>query len=79
MAPTELKELKAQLEKLIVTGIIRPSTLPFGVPILFVKMKDDTLWLSNDYQHINQVAVKNWFSLPRIDNLLDNIPCPIQS
>ena len=40
MAPVGLKELKAQLEELLSKGFIRPSTLPWGSPVLFVKKKD---------------------------------------
>ena len=37
MAPAELKKLKAQLQDLLDKGFIRPSTSPWGAPILFVK------------------------------------------
>ncbi len=50
MAPTELKELKVQLQELLDKGFIRPSVSPWGVPVLFVKKKDGTLRLCIDYQ-----------------------------
>ncbi|WMV25259.1 hypothetical protein MTR67_018644 [Solanum verrucosum] len=40
MAPTELRELKAQIQELLDKGFIRPSASPWGAPILFVKKKD---------------------------------------
>ena len=40
MAPTELRELKAQLEELLSKGFIRLSISPWGAPVLFVKKKD---------------------------------------
>ena len=43
MALTELKELKSQLQELLVKGFIRPSVSPWGAPILFVKKKDGML------------------------------------
>ena len=43
MAPTELKELKSQLQELLDKRFIRPSVSPWGAPVLFVKKKDDTL------------------------------------
>ena len=43
MAPVELKELKEQLQELLDKGFIRPSTSPWGAPVLFVKKKDGTL------------------------------------
>ena len=39
MAPTELKELKEQLQELLDKGFIRPSTSPWGAPVLFVKKR----------------------------------------
>ena len=43
MTPTELKELKVQLQDLVNKGFIQPSVSPWGAPILFVKKKDGTL------------------------------------
>ena len=40
MPPTELAKLKKQLQELLDKGYIRPSTLPWGCPALFVKKKD---------------------------------------
>ena len=40
MAPAELKELKEQLQELVDKGFIRPSTSPWGAPVLFVRKKD---------------------------------------
>ena len=45
MVPAELKELKAQLEELLSKGFIRPSTSPWGAPVLFAKKKDGILRL----------------------------------
>ena len=36
MAPAELKELKEQLKDLLEKGFIRPSSSPWGAPVLFV-------------------------------------------
>ncbi|KAK0590096.1 hypothetical protein LWI29_022628 [Acer saccharum] len=43
MAPTELHELKQQLQELLDKGFIRPSVSPWGAPVLFVKKKDGML------------------------------------
>ena len=66
MAPTELKELRTQLQELLDKGFIRPSVSPWGAPVLFVKKKDDTLRMCIDYRQINKVTVKNQYLLPRI-------------
>ena len=39
MAPTELKELKIQLQELLDKGFIRPSVSAYGAHVLFVKKK----------------------------------------
>ncbi|XP_073121448.1 uncharacterized protein [Henckelia pumila] len=39
LAPTEMKELKDQIQELLEKGFIRPSVSPWGAPILFVKKK----------------------------------------
>ena len=50
MAPTELKELKTQLQELLDKGFIQPSVSPWGAPVLFVKKKDGTLRMCIDYR-----------------------------
>ena len=71
MATTEMKELKAQLQALLNKGFIRPSTSPWGAPVLFVIKNDGTLRLCIDYRELNKVAIKNKYPLPRIDYLFD--------
>ncbi|KAJ9180944.1 hypothetical protein P3X46_009128, partial [Hevea brasiliensis] len=73
MAPTELRELKTQLQELLDKGFIRPSVSPWGAPVLFVKKKDGTLSLCIDYRQLNKVTVKNKYPLPRIDDLFDQL------
>ena len=43
MVVDELKELKKQLDEHLEKGFIRPSSSPWGAPILFVEKKDNTL------------------------------------
>ncbi|KAA0037259.1 ty3-gypsy retrotransposon protein [Cucumis melo var. makuwa] len=73
MAPTELKELKVQLQKLLDRGFIRPSVSPWGAPVLFVKKKDGSMRLCIDYRDLNKVTVQNRYPLPRIDDLFDQL------
>ncbi|KAK4389603.1 Transposon Ty3-G Gag-Pol polyprotein [Sesamum angolense] len=73
IAPMELQELKKQLEELLEKGFVRPSTSPWGAPVLFVKKKDGSMRLCVDYRQLNRVTVKNKYSLPRIDDLLDQL------
>ncbi|GKA09675.1 hypothetical protein Tco_0689006 [Tanacetum coccineum] len=41
LAPSEMKELSKQLQELLEKGFIRPSSSPWGAPVLFVKKNDD--------------------------------------
>ena len=54
-------------------GFIRPSKLPYGAPVLFVKKKDGSLRMCIDYRALNKITVKNKYPLPRIDELLDRL------
>ncbi|KAD5960651.1 hypothetical protein E3N88_12123 [Mikania micrantha] len=49
LAPTEMKELKKQLDMLLEKNVcIKPSSSPWGAPILFVKKKDGSVQMSID-------------------------------
>ena len=50
MEPAELKELKEQLQDLLDKGLVRPSTSPWGAPVLFVKKMDGSLRLCIYYR-----------------------------
>jgi hypothetical protein len=69
MSTIELKELQMQLEEIMKKGYIRPSVLPWGAPVLFVKKKDGTLRLCIDSRNLNKVTWKNKYPLPRIDDI----------
>jgi hypothetical protein len=43
MAPTKLRKLKEQLQELLDQVFIRPSVLPWGALVLFVKKKDGSM------------------------------------
>nr|GEV58413.1 putative reverse transcriptase domain-containing protein [Tanacetum cinerariifolium] len=69
LAPAEMKELAAQLQELSDKGFIRPSSLPWGAPVLFVKKKDGSFRMCIDYHKLNKLMVKNRYPLSRIDDL----------
>jgi hypothetical protein len=73
MAANELEELKKQLRELQEKGYIRPSSSPWGSPVLFVKKKDGSLRMCIDYRSLNEVTIKNKYPLPRIDDLFDQL------
>ncbi|KAK1439863.1 hypothetical protein QVD17_05685 [Tagetes erecta] len=73
LAPSELQELASQLQELSDKGFIRPSSSPWGAPILFVKKKDGSFRMCIDYRELNKLTVKNRYPLPRIDDLFDQL------
>ena len=73
IAPIELQELRVQLQELLDKGFIRPSTSPWGAPVLFAKKKDKTLRLCIYYRQLNRVTIKNQYPLLRIEDLFDQL------
>jgi hypothetical protein len=71
--PEELKGLKKQLTKLQEAGYIRPSSSPWGAPVLFVQKKEGSQGMCMDYRTLNDVTVKNKYLLPRIEDLFSKI------
>src|SRR3954465_9081787 len=73
MAQHELAELKTQLEALLDKGFVRPSSSPWGCPVLFVTKKDETERMCIDYRPLNLATIKNKYPLPRINDLYDQL------
>ncbi|GJT25149.1 putative reverse transcriptase domain-containing protein [Tanacetum coccineum] len=73
LAPAEMQELSTQLQELSDRGFIRPSSSPWGAPVLFVKKKDGSFRMCIDYRELNKLTVKNRYPLLRIDDLFDQL------
>ncbi|GJU54646.1 putative reverse transcriptase domain-containing protein [Tanacetum coccineum] len=73
LAPSEMEELSTQLQELSDKGFIRPSSSPWGAPVLFVKKKDGSFRMCIDYRELNKLTVKNRYPLPRIEDLFDQL------
>ncbi|KAI3792869.1 hypothetical protein L2E82_06760 [Cichorium intybus] len=73
LAPSEMKEMVSQLQELLNKSFIRPSSSPWGAPVLFVKKKDGSMRMCIDYRELNKVTIKNKYPLPRIDDLFDQL------
>ncbi|GJT19805.1 putative reverse transcriptase domain-containing protein [Tanacetum coccineum] len=73
LAPSELEELSGQLKELQDKGFIRPSSSPWGAPVLFVKKNDGSFRMCIDYRELNKLTVKNRYPLSRIDDLFDQL------
>ncbi|GKD53947.1 putative reverse transcriptase domain-containing protein [Tanacetum coccineum] len=73
LAPTEMQELSNQLKELQDKGFIRPSSSPWGAPVLFVKKKDDSFHMYIDYRELNKLTINNLYPLLRIDDLFNQL------
>ncbi|GKD61692.1 putative reverse transcriptase domain-containing protein [Tanacetum coccineum] len=62
---------EGQLKELQDKGFIRPSSSPWGAPVLFMKKKDGSFRMCIDYRELNKLTIKNRYPLPRIDDLFD--------
>nr|GFB18934.1 hypothetical protein [Tanacetum cinerariifolium] len=63
----------APLKELSDKGFIRPSSSPWGAPVMFVKKKDGSFRMCIDYRDLNKLTVKNRYPLPKIDALFDQL------
>ena len=73
MSPLELDELRRQLKDLHEHEFIRPSSSPYGAPVLFVSKKEGTMRMCSDYRGLNSLTRRDAYPLPRIDELLDRL------
>nr|GEZ63959.1 putative reverse transcriptase domain-containing protein [Tanacetum cinerariifolium] len=73
LAPAEMQELSTQLQELSDRGFIRPSSSPWGAPVLFVKKKDGSFWMCINYRELNKLTMKNRYLLLRVDDLFDQL------
>ncbi|GJV15149.1 retrovirus-related pol polyprotein from transposon TNT 1-94 [Tanacetum coccineum] len=68
-----MEELSTQLQELSDKGFIRPSSSPWGAPVLFVKKKHCSFRMCIDYRELNKLTIKNRYPFPRIDDLFDQL------
>ena len=69
----EQTELDAFLEENLRTGRIRPSKSPITAPVFFIKKKDGSLRLVQDYRVLNAVTIKNKYPLFLISELVSQL------
>src|SRR3954471_16779700 len=73
MPANDLEEIEKQIKELLEKGYIRPSSSPWGAPVLLVEKKDGTLRMVVDYRALNEVTIKNKYPLSMINDLFDQL------
>jgi len=70
LSSVEQKELNSFLEENLHTRRICPSKSPMAALVFFIKKKDGSLWLVQNYRALNSITVKNKYLLPLISKLV---------
>lgn len=73
LSPNEQEELDAFLEENLKSGRIQPSKSPMASPVFFVKKKDGSLRLVQDYRKLNDMTIKNSYPLPLISDIISKL------
>lgn len=73
MSPKDRQALQEWIEAELKAGRIRPSTSPYGSPVLFVPKKDGSLRLCVDYRALNRQTIRDRYPISRIDDMLDQL------
>src|SRR5258708_9666745 len=73
LSPAEQKELDEFLRENLANRCIHPSKSPIGAPVFFIKKKEGSLHLVQDYQKLNKIMIKNSYLLPLVSNVLTRL------
>ena len=66
-------EVRAHLKEMLELGAIRKSLSPWSSPIVLVRKKDGKLRFCKDLRKLNQRTVRDNYSLPNIDHMLEQL------
>jgi hypothetical protein len=66
-------EIEKAIKELLAMGHIRPNNSPFTSSVVLVLKKDGTMRMCIDYRALNKKTIKNWYPIPHIDELMDEL------
>ena len=71
--PQMYDEVKSHIQEMLDLGAIRPSNSPWASAIVLVRKKDGRLRFCIDLRRLNNRTVKDAYSLPKIESILDSL------
>ena len=71
--PQMYGEVKAHIQEMLDLGAIRPSNSPWASAIVLVRKKDGRLRFCIDLRGLNNRTIKDAYSLPKIESILDSL------
>lgn len=71
--PAERKIIDDEIDKLIASDLIQPSTSPWSSPVVLVRKKDGTIRFCIDYRKLNKITTRDMYPLPRLDHTIDSL------
>jgi hypothetical protein len=73
MSVIEQEALDKFLEENLAKGYLRPSKSPMASPVFFIKKKDGSLRLIQDYRRLNKITIKNRYPLPLASDIINRL------
>lgn len=72
-SPLHKTEIERRVVELLQAGHIVPSVSPFDSYVLLVQKKDGSWRFCVDYRKLNDITIKNRFSMPIVDEIIDEL------
>src|SRR5258707_154966 len=71
--PCRMKELNEFLRENLANRCIHLSKSLIRAPVFFIKNKEGSLHLVQDYWKLNEITIKNSYPLPLVSNMLTRL------